>query len=70
MFGGSLVRALGSPSVWTSWKPRDKKLQFLNKKLFFSAVKFYSFFVIKTLDPDPELDPDPRLPKMLNPDPR
>ncbi len=39
------------------------KLEFLNKKLFFQNV--LQLLVIKTLDPDPELDP----PKMLDPDP-
>jgi hypothetical protein len=31
-------------------------LQFLNKniKLFFSSENFFHFFVIKTLDPDPD----------------
>jgi hypothetical protein len=38
------------------------KLQF-----FFSAVHFFQFLVIKTLDPDPY--PDPQLGKMLDPDP-
>jgi hypothetical protein len=44
------------------------KLQFLIKKLKnFSALYFFQFLVIKTLDPelDPDSDPDPQLERML-----
>jgi hypothetical protein len=37
------------------------------KYIFFSALNFLQSLVIKTLDP--ELDPDPQLEKMLDPDP-
>jgi hypothetical protein len=43
-------------------------LQFLIQKIFkknFTAVNFFQFWVIKTLDPDP----DRYSPKMLDPDP-
>ncbi len=44
------------------------KLQFLIKKIeFLFSFKFSQFLVIKTLDP--ELDPDPQLETMLDPDP-
>jgi hypothetical protein len=61
-----------SPVAWASFIRRGlgiSKLQFLNKKniIFFSALNFFQFLVIKTLDP--ELDPDPKLEKMLDPDP-
>ncbi len=42
-------------------------MQFFFKKIstFFSAVNFFKYLVIKTLDL--ELDPDPQLEKMLDP---
>jgi hypothetical protein len=43
------------------------KLQLFITKFFFSAVIFFQFLVIKTLDS--ELDPDPHLGKMLDLDP-
>jgi hypothetical protein len=44
-----------------------RKLQFLNKKIIFSAVKFFQFWSSKTLDPDP----DPQLEeKKLDLDPK
>jgi hypothetical protein len=45
------------------------KLQFFIKKIsnFFSAAHFFQFWVNKTLDS--ELNPDPQLGKMLDPDP-
>jgi hypothetical protein len=44
------------------------KLQFIKKICdFFSTVNFFKILVIKTLDS--ELDPDPQLGKMLDPDP-
>jgi hypothetical protein len=47
------------------------KLWFLIKKnlIFFSAVNFFKFFVIKTLDPDRIRIPIGIQPKMLDPDP-
>jgi hypothetical protein len=39
----------------------------LKKDPLFSAVNFFQFSVIKTLDS--ELDPDPQLGKMPDPDP-
>ncbi len=36
-------------------------------RIFFSAVNFFQFFCIKTLDLDP--DPDPHWPATLDPDP-
>jgi hypothetical protein len=44
-----------------------RKLQFVIKNIKSKAVKFLKFLVIKALDL--ELDPDPQLEKMLDPDP-
>jgi hypothetical protein len=51
------------------WGLGISKLKFLIKKIFkkFPAVNFLNFLVIKILDL--ELDPDPQLEKMLDPDP-
>ncbi len=48
---------------------RISKLQFLIHKIqkSFTAVKFFQFLVITTMDS--ELDPDPQLGKVLDPDP-
>jgi hypothetical protein len=44
------------------------KLQFFIKK-FFSAVNFFQFLVIETLDSELDPDPDPQIGKMPDPDP-
>jgi hypothetical protein len=50
------------------WRPRNKKIAiFDHKKRNLFSYKSLQFSVIKTLDPEP--DPDPHWPKMLNPDP-
>jgi hypothetical protein len=41
----------------------------LIKKINASAVNFFSIFALKTLDPELDLDPEPQLGKMLDPDP-
>ncbi len=48
---------------------KKSKLQFSIQKILkgFTAVSLFQFLVIKTLDS--ELDPDPQLEKMLDPDP-
>ncbi len=40
-----------------------------NIQKFFITCKIYIFLVIKTVDQDPELDPDSQRPKMLDQDP-
>ncbi len=77
--GCSLFRAegffgfLGRPL----WKPRDRYIQFMINKylIFFPAITYFPFLVIKTLDPDwtrigikPKmLDPSPN---QMNTDPK
>ncbi len=59
-----LLLLLGRPL----WRPKDKEIVvFDRKKMYFlSAVNFFTFFVIKTLDPDPNRYPIQ--PKMPDPD--
>jgi hypothetical protein len=46
------------------------KLQVLNTKIQkFPAVIFLKFSGIKTLNPEPNMDPDPQLENMVDPDP-
>jgi hypothetical protein len=46
------------------------KLQFFIKKIssFFSAVNYFQFLIIKTLDSELDSDPDTQLRKMLDPE--
>jgi hypothetical protein len=51
-------------------RPKDEQIEIFNLKnikKFFTAVNFFQFLVIKTLVS--ELDPDPQLGTMLDPDP-
>jgi hypothetical protein len=66
--GRSFLKAEGfSCSLYVLFgRPKDKQIAIFDQKnIVFSAVNFFQFLVIKTLD----LDPDPHSPKMLDPDP-
>jgi hypothetical protein len=59
------LRLEASPVAWTSFMYRRglgiNVLQFLVRKIrfFLLTCKIFQFLVIKSLDPDPELNPDP-----------
>jgi hypothetical protein len=48
-------------------RPRDNQITIFFKKNVQFFPNFFQFLVVKTLDS--ELDPDPQLGKMLDPDP-
>ncbi len=67
LFWGLKASPVACASYMETWGKQNCNFYIKKNIWFFPAVNFFKFLVIKTLDS--EMDPDPQLGKMLDPDP-